>query len=337
MLIPGPPSLHRPRPGSRIGFTLIELLVVIAIVAVLAGLLLPAVQRAREAARRAACGNHLRQIGLALHNAHDVRGHFPAGRGTPLPVIFSPHARLLPFLDADTLHGRVEYDAAPVTFGIGGGTVFSGSANADAARTDVAVFRCPSDAGGGRVPGVEEAATNYAGCGGSGTIGFGSLADADGVFFLGSAVGFEDLTDGASNTVAFGERTLGTGAAPAGTPDPIAATTLVREVPGGGDPTADACTAGGPGDWFTQRGGKWILGNYGNTLYNHALTPNAAEWDCMDQRQQKARMTARSAHPGGAQVLFCDGGVRFAADTIEPAVWHAAATRAGGELAGFAW
>ena len=85
--------------------------------------------------------------------------------------------------------------------------------------------------------------------------------------------------------------------------------------------------------WNPERGAKWILGNYGNTLYNHDLSPNPpGVWDCMDVRQQKGRLAARSGHPGGVVVLFCDGGVRFVADGTSADVWQGLATRAGGEI-----
>ena len=293
----------------------------IAIIALLVALLLPAVQSAREAARRSQCGNNLRQIGLALNNAHDVRGSFPAGRGGSFPGIFSAHARLLEHVEEANLRGLVDFGSAPTTFGIGGGTVFDGSANAAAADTDVNLFVCPSDTAGGRVRGLDFAGTNYAAVAGSGTRDFGTLEESDGVFFKGSAVGFRDILDGASNTAAFGERLLGDGTVE----------TAVREVPGGGDPTDAACGAAAV---FPEAGGKWILGNYGNTLINHFRPPNAAAADCMNQRQQKGRFSVRSRHPGGVQLLLCDGHVRFVSESVDGPLWRSLATRAGGERVG---
>ena len=289
----------------------------IAIIALLVALLLPAVQSAREAARRSQCANNLRQIGLAAQNAHDTLGHFPAGRGG-FPRIFSAHARLLGHLEEANLRGLVDFGSPPTTFGTATAT-FDGSANAAAADTPVGPFACPSDPAGGRVVGLAFAGSNYAAVAGSGARDFGSLGDADGVFFTGSAVRHRDLLDGSSNTAAFTERLLG------GPADAV-----VREVPGGGDPTDAACGAAPP---FAEAGGKWILGNYGNTLINHFRTPNAAAPDCMNQRQQKGRFAARSRHAGGVNVLFCDGHVGWASDAVDLDLWRALATRDGNELA----
>ncbi|WP_197527873.1 DUF1559 domain-containing protein [Posidoniimonas polymericola] len=318
---------------NRRAFTLVELLVVIAIIGTLVALLLPAVQAARGAARRAACSNNLKQLGLALHSFHAAHRRFPAGRGAPLPEVFSAQTHLLEYLEGGNLFATMDLSQAPTTFGIGGGVVFDGQANYPAATTPVATFLCPSEPHAPRVPGVEFAATSYAANAGSGTVDYGSLTDADGVFYSASTTRFRDLTDGSSHTVAFAERTLGPGAAPADLVQPTGAQSqeYMLELPGGADTPAGDCQSASSGGWYGERGAKWVLGNYGNTLYNHALLPNASEWDCMNARQQRARLAARSHHPGGVQLLRCDGSAAFESGSVELLVWLAAATRAGGE------
>jgi prepilin-type N-terminal cleavage/methylation domain-containing protein len=312
----------------RRAFTLVELLVVIAIIGLLVALLLPAVQAAREAARRSQCANNLRQIGLALQNHHAALHRFPPGRGAPSPRIFSPHAYLLQFMEQNALAAQIDLDEAPAPFNTPA-VSYDGARNRTAAISVASVLLCPSDAVQGRVPGSDYGATNYAACTGSG-LGVGSLTDADGVFFLGSEVRIKDITDGTSNTAAFSERPLGEGAG--GTAGDVgAATRAILEFPVATDPTNSACASVGGGGWNHERGAKWIVGNYGNTLYNHALPPNATAWDCMNATQQKGRMAARSEHAGGVNVLDCDGSVTPVLDPVELAVWQAAATRAGEE------
>ena len=302
---------------------------VIAVIGILVALLLPAIQAARAAAARAACTNNLRQLGVALQNHHAARNSFPAGRGTPAPRIFSPQAYLLAYLEEESIATEIDFDSAPAGYTAPPATVYDGTRNFPAATTVASVFLCPSDSMLGRVPGSEYAGTNYAACTGSGKNG-GPLATADGVFYLSSAVRTKDITDGASHTIAMSERTFGAGtsAPPTDLGDPARA---MREIPGTTTPDAAVCDASASGNWNHERGAKWIVGNYGNSLYNHAFTPNAADYDCLNVTQQKATMTARSAHPGGVNCAFCDGSVRFQHDAVDLTIWQSIATRAGEE------
>jgi prepilin-type processing-associated H-X9-DG protein len=86
------------------------------------------------------------------------------------------------------------------------------------------------------------------------------------------------------------------------------------------------------GSWYGERGAKWIIGNYGNTLYNHYYGPISPEWDCMNITQQMGLTAARSVHPGGVMTLFCDGSVQFMDDDVDLEVWRGLATRAQGEV-----
>jgi hypothetical protein len=186
---------------------------------------------------------------------------------------------------------------------------------------------CPSDGAGGRVAGMDEAGSNYVANNGSGTVAYGLIASGDGVFTQ-TPLGFRDITDGSSNTAAFSESVLGTGVASTGS-TPLNAKLEVLEISGGNDTTPSACAGGGT--WSGKRGGKWIDGHYGNTLYNHYYTPNPPQWDCGNASHNKALSTARSNHPGGVQLLTCDGSVRFVANVVDINVWRALSTRAGGE------
>lgn len=316
----------------RRGFTLIELLCVIAIVGLLTTLVLPAVQYARSTARKLECANHERQLLLALHQHHEVYGRFPAGRGTPTPLIFSPHAPLLRFIDGNPVAALVDLNVPPATFTVPPATVYDGAANLPAARNTLPLWNCPADGAGGRVTGNEYGGTNYAFNAGSGARD-GTLTDADGVFWLGSTTQFRDLTDGTSSTVALSERVIGPGLA---TPAPVAPSEILRElwmreIPASVTPTASTCDPSATGVWNAERGGKWIVGNYGNTLYNHALSPNSQFVDCLNATQQKGQLAARSRHHGGVQTGFCDGHVHFVSDAIDTALWKSLSTRQAGE------
>jgi prepilin-type processing-associated H-X9-DG protein len=171
--------------------------------------------------------------------------------------------------------------------------------------------------------------SNYVANNGTGTVGFGLIASGDGVFTQ-TNLGFREMIDGSSYTMAFSESTLGKGTASTG-PTPLDPRREVLEVPGGNDTTPAACNSGS-GTWSGKRGGKWLDGHYGNTLYNHFYTPNPREWDCGNGSHNKALSTARSFHSGGVNALLCDGSGRFVSNTIDLTVWRALSTRAGGEV-----
>jgi prepilin-type N-terminal cleavage/methylation domain-containing protein len=311
------------RPPAR-GFTLIELLVVIAIMAILIALLLPAVQQAREAARRTQCRNNLKQIGLALHNYDASHRVFPPGT-LGFPMVFSAHAHLLPYVDQASVRNLIDFNVPPLNFGIPGW-----QANDAAAHTTLALLRCPSDTE--YVAGSDFGITNYVANVGSGLVNNGSSSNADGVIFTRSSIGFRDLRDGVSNTVAFSEQLLGSGqSAPAGSPpyDPLRE---VLELPAGTSTAPAACAGPGSGIWTAVRGGKWINGHYGDTLYNHFYPPNAAVWDCGNTFHNHALTAARSNHAGGVFALLCDGSVRFVNDSVNLDIWRSIASRAGQEV-----
>ena len=309
----------------RIAFTLIELSVVIAILATLIGLLLPAVQKVRAASARASCTNNLKQLALAAHGYHAALGSFPPGRGAPAPAIFSTHAYLLSHIEQDGLRILVDFTAPPIRY-TAPGIVYDGTRNYPAACTTIRVFVCPADPANGRLPGSSYAGTNYAGNTGNATNN-GSLTAATGVFFTSSAVRIEDIPDGSSNTAMFAERPLGGG------PNAMDPRLGFWELPGSTVPTSAACTSPATAFWNGERGGKWIVGNYGNTLYNHADAPSTPTVDCTNATQQRGRLAGRGNHPGGLTAAFCDGSVRFVPESIAPAVWSAWGTRAGGEVA----
>ncbi|QDU12339.1 Type II secretion system protein G precursor [Gimesia maris] len=317
------------------GFTLIELLVVIAIIAILIALLLPAVQQAREAARRSQCKNNLKQLGLALHNYESTHRVFPPG-GLGYPYVWSAHAHLLPFVDQANLQNQFNYDVPPLNaFNSGTFDATQVGNNDTAARVRLPLMVCPSDKDA--VPGSDYAGISYPACAGSGLNGSattddGSISNADGVIFSQSQIRFRDVTDGTSNTVAFGEQLMGDGqntAPPTGN-----YRFRVVELSAGTQTTPAVCTAAAAPAWSGQRGAKWVNGHLADTMYNHWYGPNSSNPDCQNGYHNYALVSARSAHVGGVHVTLVDGSCRFVGENINTDLWRALATRAGGEVIG---
>ncbi len=308
-----------PRPA----FTLIELLVVIAIIAVLIGLLLPAVQKVRAAAARLQCQNNLKQIGLALHSYHDANEHFPQNtwRVTVYPQsIRSNWAwHIMPYIEQDNLYRSINMNIA-----LGGNSWQA--VNGAAFRTVVKTYQCPSDVGG-VVTGVHyrgDAIANYAGCWSpDGTIVersvtppathgdlFGTNAARNpatriALFNINVKRSIANVTDGMSNTV------------------------VVSEVVGGDF----------RGIWSHEHG----------VAYTHHYTPNSATPDaswsldgCLNRRNAPCdgralgngllEISARSNHTGGVNTLLGDGSVRFVPNTVSLQVWQSVASINAGEV-----
>ncbi len=312
------------------GFTLVELLVVIAIIGVLVALLLPAVQAARESARRTQCVNHLKQICLALHNFESSFHRLPAGEHQPTSAGYlSPHALIANQFEQSGVYNKLDLNQGPFSV-----------QNAAAAATQPKFLICPSDP----FPGKNEYMgwTNYHSNAGT----WAPLTGWDGVFGPVENVGggppigplkLGDLTDGLSYTAGFAEVVNGAGniAKPPNSRFDCYDTAVS---PTGAIPAARAAFAAG--NWKTStipwtgtwrwRGYPWTEGTVWRNWYNHLGPPNTTCW-VPNGDFWRIVSPAASMHPGGVNVAMMDGSVKFVSERVDADVWTGAGSRAGGE------
>ncbi len=317
---------------KRHGFTLIELLVVIAIIAILIALLLPAVQQAREAARRTQCRNNLKQLGIALHNYYDVHSAFPL-LSADSSYGYSPQAQILPYLEQANLHELIDFNE-PLLVGPPWAAQLN-SVIAPAAAHVVPVFICPSDPGdvmNQESNGDLYAGGNYLVNGGSGLELNYCTGLNDGLFWRGSATRFRDISDGTTSTLFMAETLFGLRGDD--TTDLVDAQRQLKRVSGGGPCSVDADTLTTfPATRYEgRRAGAWIRSTGYHVLLNAHFPPNADEPDVAHHGEWVSG--PRSLHVGGANVLMCDGSVHFMNESIDLPTMRNLFARSDGEVIG---
>ncbi|HVJ66455.1 MAG TPA: DUF1559 domain-containing protein [Caulifigura sp.] len=352
----------RPR---RFGFTLIELLVVIAIIAILIALLLPAVQQAREAARRTQCRNNLKQLGLALHNYHSSANRFPCanftswsdGSGYRCAGVI---ALLLPYFDQAPIYNQLDFNLR----------MLDQAPNNTLKNTKLEAVKCPSDS---PFPGTEPG-VNYvfsagpslfmispSGGGVGGPPGTQiAFQDQIGMFNMKRSINFRDLKDGTSNCIAASEALVGDNFANKFSGQ-INATTmrnptdLVRAVPFSAGITNTfspkaaldqygvdcraAVAAPSSANHLSTPHREWINGQPAQTIFNTLNNPNSPNPDCHEcvncsWYDSRGVWTARSNHTGGVNTLMGDGSVKFVSENIDNNTWQAAGGIQDGQTVG---
>lgn len=344
------------------GFTLVELLVVIAIIGILIGLLLPAVQAARESARRMQCTNNLKQYGLAVHNYLGTNNDSFPPMNASSATTFSVQARLFPYMEASNISSLIDY-SQPVYKSAGMGNNVILNHLTDALNCNAGFLACPSDPHAGRkmksgfkifadVANTNAVAgefypSSYCICGGSTAIKIGTRVDGttkgNGAFYYGSNTKLASIVDGTSNTLLMAESTIGCGEenVPNASYDEMSANPIeikhhIMMLSSFSDlllTNPDEILAKqrsiGQRRWSTDRCGTWLSGVPTQTMFDATLPPNskAATANYMNY----GFYASRSYHAGGVNVLRADGSVQFASDTVDVDTWHASATIAGGE------
>lgn len=329
-----PTSPDQPSGRTRAGFTLIELLVVIGLIGVLVGLILPAVQRSREAARRIRCVNNLNQMILATHAFEAAHNGFPcASAGRPLPGMHnhtSLHSALLLHLEQEALYNAINFEGPCDTLE----TV--APLNVTAAMRFVDVFLCPTDANARRGTSLyapHSYRANY-GLGLAREIRPGVFtADETGAFvFQRPVLPLGAFEDGLSNTVAFAEKPVGSGqtrryepfrdylgqmlSSRATVDDWVAACSRLRDIR----------------EAHLDGGSTWILADHVYTGFFTKQPPNDPVPDCGFSGVGGGVFTTRSDHPGGVNVAMADGAVRWFKSGMDAATWRALGTRARGDM-----
>jgi prepilin-type N-terminal cleavage/methylation domain-containing protein/prepilin-type processing-associated H-X9-DG protein len=332
-------AAEKPRPPKN-GFTLIELLVVIAIIGALVALLLPAVQAAREAARRSQCVNNLKQIGLAIHNYVQSYGVLPFGQGDEPAGTFNGWSSLTMMLP--NLEQGAVFNA--INFQIPDGSVPGSTQNQTSQAVHIATFLCPSDPD--RLT-ANAGHNNY--FGNSGIDPLVNTANPTGLFggnygsgpFVPVTVRLQDVTDGLSQTIAFSERVKGMGLKNNDLgPDPLnppASVVQNASLPTDLNGSYSTCSRMSPhtagttlAGWYSV-GSFWFIGSPLGARYNHVMLPNT--WSCVEKNTDNdGAHTAGSRHSGVVNALFADGSIHAIKGSIALSAWRALGTKAGGEV-----
>jgi prepilin-type N-terminal cleavage/methylation domain-containing protein/prepilin-type processing-associated H-X9-DG protein len=309
--------------GPSPGFTLVELLVSIGIIGLLIGLLLPAVQQAREAMRRAQCAANLRQIGIAMNAYHAIHNMFPPGhmvprRGSGIQDNYSEITFCLPQLDQNPLYSSINFSFNSIET-----PDFPTQENHTARNTRLSVFLCPSD---GESNHLNSYRFNR------GRWGVIQVGYFDGPFQWGVLPSQASVTDGLSRTAFVSERIGGSFSSGSGWP---------RDVKYGPEMFVvndtsfiPACLEAEPTLFFTSSGRYWMLSGFYNTNYNHNGSPNDPRPSCGAGQPMGGcgLHPPRSYHPGVVNALMGDGHVTPITNSIDPRVWTALGTYNAGDL-----